>query len=230
MRGQGVVVSEPLIHLASPCYGGQASADYMRSLLVLAPACKARAISLQFDISGGEALIGRARGPMLARFLATAATHLLFVDADIGFAPEALFRLLDSGHDIVGGLYPRRPEAEAAKPSLEYDPLSPAGTPDAQGFARVAAVGAGFLLIARPAAQRIVDGHPQLRARLGDVQGAGAEAPMLFDSFVDLATGRYLNDYQAFCHRWRSLGGDVWADFRSPITHAGRAHAAAEEA
>ena len=33
-------------------------------------------------------------------------THLMWIDADIGFSPEAFYRLLLSDHDIAAGVYP----------------------------------------------------------------------------------------------------------------------------
>ncbi len=217
----------PFIHLATPCYGGQAQASYMRSLLDLRGACKARGVSWRPDVGGGEALIGRGRGAYLSKFLRSEATHLLFVDADIGFPSEAVFRLLDSGRDVVGGLYPRRIQDWAAVRSgaslaWEADELAAPTTPGADGFRRVAAIGAGFLMISRAAAERLEAAYPHLRARLGDLRNAGTpDALMVFDSFVEPQTGRYLNDWQAFARRWTDLGGEVWADTRSGLTHMG---------
>jgi len=222
-----------MIYLATPCYGGQAHLIYTQSLLAFRPACLARGVRLQIDLGGGEALIGRARAGMLARFLATPATHLLFADADVGFSPEAAFRLLGSGRDVIGGVYPRKgldvealraavaagdPDAlgKAVRPEMERL----AGAPAADGLIPAASVGTGFLMISRAAAQRMTDGYPQLRARMGDVAGSNIEtAVMVFDSFVDPDDGRYLTDFEAFCRRWRDLGGEVWADPACGLTH-----------
>ena len=206
------------IYLATPCYGGLAYVDYMRGVLALGPQCAARGVRLQLQIGAGEALIGRGRATVMARFLATDASHLLFVDADIGFEPEAAFRLLDSGHDVVGGIYPRK----GPRTGDELDELADGTSQQSAGFRTVASLGAGFLLISRAAAVRMTEGYPQLRARLGDLKGAGVtEAAMVFDSFIDPETRRYLNDYQAFCRRWRDLGGLLWADTQGRLTHVG---------
>lgn len=216
------------LHLATPCYGGQAHVVYMRSLLALRPACAARGITLWPDIGGGEALIGRGRGAYLAKFLRSQATHLLFVDADVGFPPQAVFRLLESGHDVAGGLYPRRAQDWAAVRggaplAWEADDL-PGEAAGADGFRRMAAVGAGFLMITRAAAERMAQAYAGLRAGLADVHGADpGQALMVFDSFVEPETRRYLNDWQAFARRWRDLGGEVWADTRAGLTHMGEA-------
>jgi hypothetical protein len=227
-EGPAVTAETSSIFLATPCYGGLAHALYMRSLLALRPACAERRVGLHIELGGGEALIGRARAAMMAKFLAGSASHLLFVDADIGFSPEAVFRLLDARRDVVGGAYPRKAQPPSGAMAFEYEPLA-AAAPAADGIAVAASVGAGFLIISRSAARRMTEAHPQLKARLGDMHALGvAEAAMVFDSFVDPLTLRYLADHQAFCHRWRVLGGEVWVDLQSGLRHLGAVvHAAA---
>lgn len=210
----------PSLYVATPCYGGQAHAIFMRSLLALGQACRGRGIALQTDLGGGDALIGRGRAAMMARFLSTPATHLLFIDADMGFEADDVFRLLDADKDVIGGVYPRKHQEAGADVALEMTQSSaeqPIG-----GMQQVAAVGAGFLLVSRKAAQQMTDGHRHLLAKLADLQnGQAAAAVMAFDSFVDPPSGRYLNDYEAFCRRWRDLGGTVWAHGDMRLRHVG---------
>ena len=92
------------------------------------------------------------------------------------------------------------------------------------GMAKVAYAGTGFLLIARPALQQIVDAHPELRARHGDMgDSLAAEAVMVFDTLIEPETGQYLSEDYAFCRRWRDLGGEIWADMEARLTHVGHA-------
>ena len=92
----------PSIYLAAQCYGGLAHADFMTAVLALRSACAQRSISLQVDLGGGEALIGRGRAAMMAKFLASQATHIVLTNADRGFEPAGLLNLLSSGHDLAG--------------------------------------------------------------------------------------------------------------------------------
>jgi hypothetical protein len=96
-------MAQPFLFLASACYGGLAQAGFMRSVLALRPACAARGVALQLELGGGEALIGRGRAAMLAKFLAGSATHLLFADGDRAFDPADVFRLIDSGEPVKRG-------------------------------------------------------------------------------------------------------------------------------
>lgn len=235
-------MSQPFLYVATPCYGGMLNLAYVSSLLGLQEACRERGIGLYVDLMGGDALISRARSRLAARFLAhPEATHLLFIDADIGFAPQNVFRLLDAGREMAAGVYPiKRIDWEkvrsAAKADVKDLLAASVGyvvrflpTPDNSvevddGFAKVAYGGTGFLMIARSAMQRLVDAHPELRAGMRDMNdNLAPEAVMVFETMIEPETGQYLSEDYAFCRRWRDLGGEIWADFESPLVHVGHA-------
>ena len=231
------------IFLATPCYGGLTTIAYMSSVLALQRACIERRTGLQVELGGGDALISRARGVMAGKFLEhTTHSHLLFVDADIGFKPESVFRLLDADRDVVGGVYPaKRVHWDKAKRAFESGASDvPAASynyvvryiphpenrveVDEQGFGPVAYIGTGFMLIRRQALQRVADAHPELRAKHGDMNGAAVpEAPMVFETMIEAETGEYLSEDYAFCRRWRDLGGEIFADFETRLMHVGHA-------
>jgi hypothetical protein len=233
---------KPFIYLAVPCYGGQLNIYFVRSLLRLQEACRERDVGLHVEMMGGEALITRGRSRLAAQFLAhPQATHLLFIDADIGFPPETVFRLLDSGKEVVAAVCPLK--------SIDWDKLRAAAKADVadlqaasigyvvrflptadksvnveNGFAQVAYGGTGFLMIQRQAMQRLVDAHPELKAKMGDMADPlAAEAVMVFETMIEPETGQYLSEDYAFCRRWRDLGGEIWADFEARLTHVGHA-------
>ena len=231
-------MSAPFVYLAVPCYGGLANLYFASSVVELQRACRARGIGLHVELMGGDALITRVRSRLAARFLAhPQATHLLFIDADIGFAPENVFRLLDSGKDMVAAVCPLkqidwekvRAAAKAGVADLQAVSIGYVvrflPTPDKSvevenGIAKVAYGGTGFLMISRDAVQRLTDAHPELRAQVTD---DGEEAVMLFDTMIEPGTGQYLSEDYAFCRRWRELGGDIWADVEARLTHVGHA-------
>jgi hypothetical protein len=232
----------PSIYLAAPCYGGLVNINFMRSVLDLQLACKERGIGLHIDLMGGDALITRARSRLAAQFLAyEQASHILFCDADIGFAPQNVFRLLDSGKDVVAAVCPlkhidwekARAAAKAGIADLQaasigyvvrFLPSDDNSVQVEDGIAKVAYAGTGFLMIKRETMQRVVDAYPQLRARMGDMHDPLAtEAVMIFDTMIEPETGQYLSEDYAFCRRWRDLGGEIWADVEARLTHVGHA-------
>ncbi|MDB5445074.1 MAG: hypothetical protein JWQ97_391 [Phenylobacterium sp.] len=211
------------LHLATPCYGGAAHVVYMQGLLALEAACAERGVGLHMELGGGEALISRGRGSAMAQFIAGRASHLLFIDADIGFAPDAVFRLVAAEKEVIGGVYARKVLDRGGQAApLELELLAGAAPPAPDAPFRVASVGTGFLLIRRAAAERLSTAYPALRGRMGDVTAASVDqAVMVFDSFVEPETGRYLADHQAFCRRWRDIGGEVWAQGGLGLRHMG---------
>ncbi|MFC3080108.1 hypothetical protein ACFODL_18555 [Phenylobacterium terrae] len=229
----------PSIFLATPCYGGEVTIEYMKSVMALQAACDARGIRLHVELHGGDSLIPRARGTLATRFLASGYSHLFFCDADIGFAPEAVFRLLDAGKDLIGGIYPlKRTEWEKVRKAalagaadlqtaslgfvVRFIPNARNEVEVEDGLARVAYVGTGFMMVARQVVERLAAAHPELKVRMGDMSSA-EETHMLFETMVEPETREYLSEDYAFCRRWRDLGGEVWADLSPVLVHVGRA-------
>jgi hypothetical protein len=237
-QGEPAAVS---IQLATPCYGGLANIAFVNSVLILQRACDARGVGLEVLLTGGEALITRARSRIATDFLNQGRhTHLLFVDADIGFEPEHLFRLLACGKPVVGGVYPlktvywdkipeavRRGARDLQAATLGYVVRflpNPDETVEVQdGFGEVAYVGTGFMLIAREVLQTLADAYPDLHCVIGDVNAEAKPTVMFFDTMIDPQTNGHLSEDYAFCKRWRDCGGQVWADFQSRMTHVGHA-------
>ena len=165
-------LSEPIMierfHLvvATPCFGGQVSSIYASSIFELQRAIRSKSnIDLKVLMRDGDALITRARANLMTLFLDDpAATHLLFVDADIGFTPEQVFRLIESGADVVAGLYPikrinwdkarrvietNRPNVASAALDYVLEINDPDHVTVVNGFTRVRYAGTGFLMIRR---------------------------------------------------------------------------------
>lgn len=98
----------PHVLICTPCYGGLIHQGYHISTLQLMTEVYSRKeINVSFSIRGGDSLITRLRNSMTAEFLADDKyTHMLFIDADVTFTPDEIFKLIHSGHDVATGCYP----------------------------------------------------------------------------------------------------------------------------
>ncbi|MDR3500486.1 MAG: hypothetical protein P4L72_14825 [Parvibaculum sp.] len=230
--------------VATPCFGGQVSSLYAGSIFKLQRALRAMPeIELVVVMVEGDALITRARANLVAQFLDDPlATHLLFIDADIGFEPDQVMRLLGCGADVSAGVYPIKKvnwekvqnvlDAGRTNPgsaSLDYvlEVEDPARVVVQAGFARVRYAGTGFLMIQRHVLERMCAAHPELRFSrqhcANDTLAGSPNRVALFECLIDKETGIYLSEDFAFCKRWRDLGGEIWADIQSRLDHVGPA-------
>jgi hypothetical protein len=233
------------IHLvvATPCFGGQVSSIYASSIFNLQRAVRSKSnLDLKIHMRDGDALITRARANLVTLFLDDpAATHLLFVDADIGFTPDQVFRLIESGADVVAGVYPiKRVNWDKARKAVESNRRNVAGAsldyvleledPDrvvtVGGFTRVRYAGTGFLMIRRNVLERMC-AHPEYaplklyREHSHDSLTGSPNRFALFECMIDPRTGTYLSEDFAFCKRWTDIGGEIWADLGSRLDHVG---------
>jgi hypothetical protein len=233
------------IHLviATPCFGGQVSSIYASSVFALQRELRTTSnVDLTVHMRDGDALITRARANLLTLFLNDpSATHLLFIDADIGFTPKQVFRLIESGGDMVAGVYPikkvnwnkvrrainsNRMDVPAASLDYVLEIDNPDHVAVVNGFARVRYAGTGFLMIRRRAIEAMI-AHPAyaslqfFREHSHDVLAGSPNRFALFECMIDPETGTYLSEDFAFCRRWTDLGGEIWADLDSRLDHVG---------
>jgi hypothetical protein len=239
-------MSQPLIVVATPCFGGVVTQSYMLSVIRLTNYAKSAGFGVSLSMVGYDALISRARSTLVAAFLDDpAATHLLFVDADISFEPQQVERLLKCDKDFAGALYPLKSidwdlipqRCVEGGENMRQAALSYVGTfcPEAErrqlgDFATGIYVGGGFQLIRRLALERMIAAYPETHfnsvhalpmsgSRRDAVPSANLFA--LFDCIIDPETGVYLSEDYSFCLRWRKIGGEIWIDAASKLTHAG---------
>lgn len=231
--------------IATPTHSGALSSVYVRSLLGLTNAAWGHGMTMQTRFLDGDSLIPRARNRLVAEFMVDERwTHLFWIDADIGFEPDAALRLLKAGRDVVAGVYPHksdgwpaggltvplptgstRADFDARHARYAFNPWPGVGdTADADGFVEVLDAPTGFMLIARRVFERLAAAMPELRYTPDAGPHANAQLPhyRFFDTLMERDTGRYLSEDYAFCRRWQALGGKVQVDTQSRLAHQGQ--------
>jgi hypothetical protein len=228
--------------VATPAFGGLVTTVYTASMLKLQHATQKRNdIDLTVLMPSGDALITRARQDLVAHFLGMqTATHLLFVDSDIGFDTQQVFRFLAFDGEMMAGVYPTkrvdwervsvlakegRQNLESAALSYVMDFENPERIAAKGGFAKVKNAGTGFLMLRRDVLEKMVAKYADLKyKRLNQAEDALRNSPYrcaLFNCLIDSKTGTYLSEDYSFCRRWTDMGGEIWADLESKLIHVG---------
>jgi hypothetical protein len=149
-------------------------------------------------------------------------SHMLFVDADMGWEPGLINDYIRFDKPLVGTLYAKRKM-----------PASIVGTvPDGHsikdvqhGFMRATGLGGGLMMISREVVTTMLEKMPELS---DPIPSSLAEAtPDLklkriiraFDKIRD--ANRRLSEDMAFCARWLDCGGEIWANVNHRISHIG---------
>ncbi len=227
-----------MLMIGTPCYSGMVTVNYLRSVIQMIGFLEQKGVHTGMLTPCQESLITRARNLIANEFLREESyTHLLFIDADIGFPPELAWKYLEADKDVVCGIYPVKhldveklrtidpaalPRvAEAA--SLHYAvKLKPGGRPDpVTGLLPVEYGATGFMCIHRRVFKRLAEAYPELRYDYSYTNDEHAGNVAFFDTYIDPDTKEYLPEDYAFCRRWTRIGGEVYADIHSVFTHSG---------
>jgi hypothetical protein len=180
----------------------------------------ARQLGLDWTVETmtNESLISRARNTLTAKFLHTKeSTHLMFVDADIGWEPWHLLVMLNHDKDVVGGLYPMK----SLPVKWCVNGIPGAEQNDPSGLIEVTKTGTGFLLMKRHVFDKL-NAHPAVKPFTNDIGLDPALNPYM-KTYFDTAVreNRYYSEDWTFCENWRDIGGQVWVDKRVLLKHTG---------
>jgi hypothetical protein len=205
------------VHICMPCYGGQLTESTFMSYIKWGNTARQLGIEWTMETLTNESLISRARNTLTAKFLNNKeSTHLLFIDADIGFEPWHILVLLNRQVDVIGGLYPMK--SMPIKWCVNGFDGSEEG-PD--GLQEVSKTGTGFMLIKRDVFEKL-NAHPATKPFINDI-GLPAELNPYMKTYFDTAVreNRYYSEDWTFCENWRDLGGKIWVDKRVLLRHTG---------
>jgi len=205
------------VHIAMPCYGGMLTESTFMSFIKWANTARQLGIDWTLETMVNESLISRARNTLTAKFLDMPdATHLFFVDADIGWEPWHLLVLLNRDVDVIGGLYPMKTmPIKWVVNGFEGAEEGP------DGLQEVSKAGTGFLLMKKHVFEKM-KAHPAVKQYKNDI-GLDPKYDQHLKTYFDTAVrqNRYYSEDWTFCENWRDLGGRIWVDKRVLLRHSG---------
>lgn len=169
----------------------------------------------------GDSLVSRSRNTITANFLATDATHLLFLDSDLIFSPEHVKRIVTHDVEIVGGFYPKKCEGPLqwvcnAMDGEKIEPLE-------NGLQRVKYVGTGFMLVKREVFTKMIERYPEIQFKADQTGRVEHDFWSVGVHQFQDGSRRYLSEDWYFCQRWIDMGGEIWGDTKIIARHVGHA-------
>jgi hypothetical protein len=227
-------VSTPIVFIATPMYGGMAAGIYTMSMVQLAAIFLRNRVDSLYAFTSTESLVPNARNVLTHQFLESNATHLMWIDSDIGFNAMDIVSMLIADRDIVCGIYPKKEVdwarvAEAVKAGVPPEELSNhAGlfavkllddsargyTADSDGLLEIAAGGTGFMLIKRGVFDTLSEVVPEYVPDRRPIKEYYAIT-------TDPESGRLITEDYHFCRLARSHGFKIYAAPWVRLGHAG---------
>tara|TARA_Y100001938_G_scaffold140406_1_gene208538 strand:- start:147 stop:860 length:714 start_codon:yes stop_codon:yes gene_type:complete len=215
---------EHRLFIATPAFGFQTYVNYVNSVVSFIAASRPKDLkySTSFHLHSGGALISHARNDIVDKFLKTDCTKILFIDADIGFEPEDIWRLLRKDVDLALAPYLTKnlSNPNESKFILKFKDK----TPDEDGFVKITRGPAGFMMVDRNVFTKMAKAYPEKITYSTQIQDGKLVETKNFPAFFDCITCEEegaLGEDISFCKRWTDIGGEIYCDTIAALSHLG---------
>jgi hypothetical protein len=203
------------LFIATPVADGWFCSAYITSLMGTVRLLNQFGIEYQYYLLQKCSVLHHARNRLVGKFLASNCTHMLFIDADMGWEHEAPLELMAHNKDVIGAIGVTKEDdpvfcVKHDPSTFKWDALS--------GLMRVTGVGAAFLMLKREAVEKVAKRYEHMAYK--DVKADEPVIPNVF--WTDVVDGQMIGEDYTFCDRWRATGGEVWVDPGMPLEHVGQ--------
>ena len=221
------------VFFATPCYGGMLTDQYFLSMFKMSHLFTKHGINFRVTTLRNESLITRARNILVAMFMATDCSHLMFIDADIEFEADDVLRALAYDKPIIAAAYPKKAlDLEAVKRgesgvqyaiNFKFSDISTKKIRTENGAVEVLDASTGFYLIKREVIEKMMVQYPDLHYRNDSNvdESLNKFCYALFDTGIDETDNRYLSEDYYFSRLWQKMGGEIWLDPNTKLNHIG---------
>lgn len=206
--------------LGLPTYDFKVTAKLAISLADFCVQAMKYGVDVQICNISGCSVVSRVRNLIASDFLSSDCTDLMFIDSDINFNAEDIFRLMawniDPKKGIVAGIPVARKKGKTYISTLDTDEDENI-LMNYMGLVKAKRVATAFMLIRREVFEKLREAHPEWVYR--DEKKIGDEMIAFFD--FALKDGTYIGEDFLFCDRARELGYEVWIDPTIKLGHMG---------
>jgi len=211
---------KPSVFMAMPCYDS-VKVNSMISVIKLVQQLSKSGIECGINTYKSP-LIHQARNYLTSVFLTTEYTHMLFIDSDVEFEPEAVLRMLVAKKDVI--CTPYRIKAEALTEQIYTvsfkDRKSILILPG--GLVEIEAGPTGLMLIDREVFKKIIKNRGDLKLKNKAIAEPGKSHEFYYNFFnFDFKDGYSVGEDISFCRLAAANGFKLFANIQSPTVHHG---------
>ena len=231
------------IFVATPVHS-DCSIHYAQGLLEFQKLCMNKNVDVSFQIMKSS-LVTQGRNLCVSGFIESGYTHMLFVDSDIIFNAQSIFKMIERDKDIISIPYPLKTmrwdkvfdkfqkgkikNADDVSKWTNVYPMKIADSHDnvqvERGVIEVTHSPTGCMLIKRGVFDKLIKHYPDKEIiQKTVINGEYVTKPHMwnfFDCLHDPVEKTYLGEDFAFCKLWRDIGGKCHAFIDDPIAHIG---------
>ena len=211
---------KPSIFIAMPCYDS-VKINTMLSIFQLIQKLGQSKVEVGINTMKSP-LIHQARNYLTSVFLTTPYSHMLFIDSDVEFGPEAGLRMVVADKDIITTPYRVKderldtPRYTVKFPDPKVIPILPGG------LVEIEAGPTGLMLIHRRVFEKIIKNRPDLKIKNKAVPSPGASHEFYYNFFdFGFNDGYTFGEDVSFCKLARANGSKLYANIESPTAHRG---------
>lgn len=206
--------------IATPAYSGNVTIPYALSYANTVMLLEKHNIEVVPCIVSSGSLLVAERNRIIQAFWESDCTHLLCIDADLGWAHQAVLPMLETGKEFVAGCYPARGKTN----EFIFRPVKNAIGAIVQDeqykhLLKMEYIPAGFMLISKSAIEKMRNKHPELYYEPKDKRNNPEPGYCFFNT--EVWQGEFWGEDFVFCRKAREAGIDIWVDPLIQFDHAG---------
>ena len=218
-QGPGMTKTpKPSVMIAMPCYDSVKVNTMVAIVKVIQQLSKS---GIQVGINTMKSpLIHQARNYLTSVFLDSDFTHLLFIDSDVEFEPEAILRMLVAKKDVI--CTPYRVKSLDVSQKIYTVELKKDARMEASDLIEIVAGPTGIMLIHRDVFKKIIEKFPELKIKNSVFPQPGPDHKYYYNFFdFTFKDGYSAGEDVSFCKLVRQAGFKLYANTASFTKHHG---------
>jgi len=210
--------NKPSVMIAMPCYDS-VKVSTMISVIKLVQQLAKSGVAVGIQTMNSP-LIHQARNYLTSVFLSSDYTHLLFIDSDVEFEPEAVLRMLVAKKDVV--CTPYRVKSKDINKKIYTVEIKKETRMEAGELIEVTGGPTGLMLIDREVFKKIIEKFPELKIKNPVFPQPGPDHKYYYNFFdFKFEDGYSVGEDVSFCQLVQKAGLKLYANTASFTKHHG---------